>query len=201
MTVTNTGPTTIHAITVADPAADPATCPTSQLAPGASMMCAATPHTVSAADAAAGHVTNVATASGSDPDGTPVTAPPTTATIAVESDSLPTRPRPTERFNGTLKLPLSHGRHSGWTRQDRRNRRTVAVLEPSWIAPCLISSNRYRRHPPGAQAQGGAGSDEEADVAGYLIGGGENDPQPWCAIRGSGMRCADVRRCVAVDWS
>ena len=81
--VTNVGQATITDIVVSDPTAGAVHCPSTSLAPGASMTCTAPPHTVTAADAAAGRVRNVATALGRGPGGQPVTSPPATATAAI----------------------------------------------------------------------------------------------------------------------
>ncbi|WP_329059918.1 DUF7507 domain-containing protein [Amycolatopsis sp. NBC_01480] len=72
ITVTNTGEATVREITVDDPAAGPVTCPGTVLAPGQAMVCTVAPHTVTAADVAAGRVRNVATTTGTGPDGKPV---------------------------------------------------------------------------------------------------------------------------------
>jgi uncharacterized repeat protein (TIGR01451 family) len=80
--VTNVGPTTLTRIAVADSVAGPVRCPAARLAPGASMTCTATPSAVTATIVAAGHVTNVATATGRTAAGRQVTAPPASATVS-----------------------------------------------------------------------------------------------------------------------
>jgi hypothetical protein len=64
LVATNLGATTITGIVVVDPSAGKVSCPRTTLAPGASMSCTVAPHTVTAADVAAGQVRNVATAHG-----------------------------------------------------------------------------------------------------------------------------------------
>ena len=86
--VTNRGNVTITGVSIADsfssPAGPPATpvCPTTALAPGASLTCTA-PYTATQADVDNGRIENTATASGVDPNGGPVTAPPDTATVII----------------------------------------------------------------------------------------------------------------------
>ncbi|HEX3823541.1 MAG TPA: hypothetical protein VHV79_03645 [Mycobacteriales bacterium] len=64
LVASNRGGTTITDLTVVDPSAGTVNCPRTTLAPGASMSCSVAPHTVTAADVLAGHVRNVATATG-----------------------------------------------------------------------------------------------------------------------------------------
>ncbi|MFN8195561.1 MAG: GEVED domain-containing protein [Nocardioidaceae bacterium] len=71
--VTNTGNVTLDTVTVDDPTVGPVDCPVTTLAPGASTTCTAT-YTVTQADLDAGHVANTATVTGTDPNGTDVTA-------------------------------------------------------------------------------------------------------------------------------
>ena len=75
--VTNTGNVTISGpIVVTDDNVDaPATCAAGDLAPGASLTCTAS-RTITQFDLDAGSVTNVASASGTDPNDAPVTSPP-----------------------------------------------------------------------------------------------------------------------------
>jgi uncharacterized repeat protein (TIGR01451 family) len=76
--LTNTGNTTLSALSVHDPKAGTVTCPQQSLAPATAITCAAdNPYTVTAADIAAGNVVNVATATGTPPDGVPPIEPPT----------------------------------------------------------------------------------------------------------------------------
>jgi uncharacterized repeat protein (TIGR01451 family) len=72
-TVTNTGNAPLRAVTVRDDRVGAGvTCPAITLAPGASMTCRAS-YVTTAADVAAGYVTNVAAAAGTTPSGATVT--------------------------------------------------------------------------------------------------------------------------------
>jgi uncharacterized repeat protein (TIGR01451 family) len=71
--VTNTGNVTLTSVSVADPKVGTVTCPDTTLAPGASTTCSAT-YTLEQSDVDAGVVDNTATAAGTDPSGTTVTA-------------------------------------------------------------------------------------------------------------------------------
>jgi uncharacterized repeat protein (TIGR01451 family) len=85
--VTNTGNVTIHGAAIDETAFSgtgtmgPITCLATTLAPGVSTSCTAT-YTLTAADVAAGRVTNTAHATGIAPDGTAVTSPPDSAEAA-----------------------------------------------------------------------------------------------------------------------
>ncbi|MGW2872854.1 DUF7507 domain-containing protein [Kitasatospora sp. NPDC001225] len=79
--VTNSGNVPIANLAVNDPKVGPVTCPVSTLAPGETVTCTAT-YLVTAADAAQGHVTNTAQATGTTDVG-PVTSPPDTVTLPV----------------------------------------------------------------------------------------------------------------------
>ncbi|MFJ4215634.1 hypothetical protein ACIP27_23220, partial [Streptomyces hydrogenans] len=74
-TVTNEGSTTLESIAVTDDRAANVVCEPTTLAPGARATCRAT-YTVTEEDALAGHVTNIARATGTDPDGATVESPP-----------------------------------------------------------------------------------------------------------------------------
>jgi choice-of-anchor A domain-containing protein/uncharacterized repeat protein (TIGR01451 family) len=89
LTASNLGTTTLHDITVTDPSAGPATCPTATLAPGRSVTCTVPDHTITAADVAAGKVTDTATATGTNPQGVPVTSGAVTAAVTVSKPTLP----------------------------------------------------------------------------------------------------------------
>jgi large repetitive protein len=78
--VTNTGNVTLDPVSVDDPLVGAVTCPVTVLAPGASMTCTAS-YTLTQADVDAGQVVNNATATGTDPNGTDVTAQDTTTTL------------------------------------------------------------------------------------------------------------------------
>ncbi|MFJ5680178.1 hypothetical protein [Streptomyces sp. NPDC093097] len=87
-TVTNTGNTPLRDVTVTDDRVTNVTCETTTLGPGASATCHGT-YTVTEADATAGHVTNTATASGTDPQGQTVTSEPSQVTITVQPAPAP----------------------------------------------------------------------------------------------------------------
>ncbi|MFC9594497.1 hypothetical protein ACFTUC_32525 [Streptomyces sp. NPDC056944] len=74
-TVVNEGSTSLDDIAVTDDRAADVVCEPTTLAPGARATCRAT-YTVTEADAVAGHVTNTARATGTDPDGGTVVSPP-----------------------------------------------------------------------------------------------------------------------------
>ncbi|MER5747263.1 hypothetical protein ABT097_28835 [Streptomyces sp. NPDC002225] len=80
--VTNSGGVPLTDVTVADDRVTGISCPRTTLAVGASMTCTGT-YTVTAADAAAGEVTNRATAHGRADD-TPVVSPPDEVTLPVQ---------------------------------------------------------------------------------------------------------------------
>ena len=86
-TVTNTGALPLSTIGVSDPTAGSITCPAPPLATGASETCTAdNVYTVTAADEAAGSITNTATASGVPPGTTlPTGSPPSSTTTPTES--------------------------------------------------------------------------------------------------------------------
>ena len=86
-TVTNTGVLPLSNISVSDPTAGSITCPDPTLATGDSETCIADAvYTVTAADEAAGSVTNTATASGVPPGTTlPTSSPPSSTTTPTES--------------------------------------------------------------------------------------------------------------------
>lgn len=79
-TVTNLGNVTIDDVVVTDELVPSVSCPATELAPGTSTICTGT-YATTQADLDAGHVDNVATLSGVDPDGGPVTA--TSAVVVV----------------------------------------------------------------------------------------------------------------------
>ncbi|MFF2662899.1 hypothetical protein ACFVUH_36795, partial [Kitasatospora sp. NPDC058032] len=83
-TVTNAGTAAVHDLTVTDDHVSPVTCSATTLAAGRSTTCTGS-YLVTAADAAAGHVTNVATANGLNPQDQPVQSPPAQETVTVTS--------------------------------------------------------------------------------------------------------------------
>ena len=79
--VTNTGDVTISGpITIDDDKSTDESCPAGDLAPNANLTCTAT-YTVTQADLDAGSVTNVASASGTDPNAATVTSPTDSETV------------------------------------------------------------------------------------------------------------------------
>ena len=84
--VTNTGTTTLTGVGVSDDLVPTVSCPSATLAPGAAETCTGT-YTVTQGDVDAGSVTNIATASGTNPQSTVVTSPPSSVTVeAVDCD-------------------------------------------------------------------------------------------------------------------
>jgi hypothetical protein len=81
-TVTNTGPRTLHRVSLVDDRVTNVTCAATALAPGGSTTCQGTYH-VTAADLGYGRVTNFAQAAGTDSGGNLFTSDVVTATIAV----------------------------------------------------------------------------------------------------------------------
>jgi uncharacterized repeat protein (TIGR01451 family) len=81
--VTDVGGTTVTDVSVDDPAAGTVTCPATSLAPGASMTCTSQPHVITAAEAASGHIHNVATVGGVGTSRQPVTSSPGQATVTM----------------------------------------------------------------------------------------------------------------------
>ncbi|GAA2985779.1 DUF7507 domain-containing protein [Actinokineospora diospyrosa] len=82
--VTNTGDVALENIRVDDPKITGVVCPTTALAPGASLTCVKLGYVVTAADIAAGTVHNVATASGDVAGGDSVTSQPSAADVPVD---------------------------------------------------------------------------------------------------------------------
>ncbi|MEU8386431.1 hypothetical protein [Streptosporangium sp. NPDC048865] len=99
--VTNTGGTTLTAVSVTDTAFSGrgtppvVTCPVTTLAPRASTTCTGT-YTVAQADIDAGSVVNTAVASGTPPEGPAIRSAPSTATVTATQD-----PRLTLSKSGT----------------------------------------------------------------------------------------------------
>ncbi|WP_443135063.1 DUF7507 domain-containing protein, partial [Kitasatospora sp. CB01950] len=86
-TVTNTGTAAVHDLTVADDHVASVTCSRTTLDPGQSMLCHGS-YVITAADVTAGHVTNTAHASGTDPQGEPVQSPPASVTVPVVGEAV-----------------------------------------------------------------------------------------------------------------
>lgn len=102
-TVTNTGNVTVSSVAVTDTVAPPGgpsplvSCPSTSLAPGASIVCTATYTTVQA-DITAGTISNTAVATATDPAASRVTSDPSTVVVAADqrpSLSLVKTPTPT----------------------------------------------------------------------------------------------------------
>jgi len=83
ITVSNVGGAPVHDISVSDPTGGKVTCPSTTLAPGATMTCDVAMHTITAAEAKAGGVKNTAIASGTGVLG-PMSSNPGTAHVSVE---------------------------------------------------------------------------------------------------------------------
>ncbi|MGW4379444.1 DUF7507 domain-containing protein [Kitasatospora sp. NPDC004531] len=86
-TVTNTGTAAVSNLTVADDHVATVTCDATTLDPGRSTTCHGT-YVVTAADLAAGSVTNTARAEGTDPLGETAVSAPAQATVAVVGEAL-----------------------------------------------------------------------------------------------------------------
>ena len=85
--VKNTGNVTLTSVGVTDPKVGPVTCPASSLAPGVSTTCTKT-YTLTQGDVDAGVVTNTATADGTPPTGTAISATSNVSTPITRSPSL-----------------------------------------------------------------------------------------------------------------
>ena len=82
--VTNTGTTTLSGVGVSDDLVPTVSCPSGTLAPGASETCTGS-YTVTQGDVNAGSVTDVATASGTNPQSIVVTSSPSSVTVAANA--------------------------------------------------------------------------------------------------------------------
>jgi uncharacterized repeat protein (TIGR01451 family) len=91
--VTNTGNVTETGVKITDtmPGLSPISCPSTTLAPAASMTCTAT-YTATQADIAHGSIMNVATASGIEPDGDPMVSVEATAIVNAAAPVAPQSP-------------------------------------------------------------------------------------------------------------
>jgi hypothetical protein len=87
-TVTNAGVTTLTELEVDDPKAGVVTCEAELLLPGATVSCETAAYTVTGADASAGEVVNVATASALGAGEAIVTSDEASATVAVTTKPL-----------------------------------------------------------------------------------------------------------------
>ncbi|MFF2662900.1 hypothetical protein ACFVUH_36800, partial [Kitasatospora sp. NPDC058032] len=83
-TVANTGTAAVHDLTVTDDRVSSVSCGLTTLAAGQSTTCSGS-YVVTTADAVAGHVLNVATANGFNPQGEPVASPPAQEDVPVAS--------------------------------------------------------------------------------------------------------------------
>lgn len=101
--VTNTGTTTVSSVSVDDPLAGAVSCPAGALAPGKEVLCTAAGHVITAADAAAGKVTNVATASARSPGG-PVLSKASSVTTLIAAVVTPPSPLPFTGVRATSTL-------------------------------------------------------------------------------------------------
>ena len=103
--VTNAGNVTLTDVTVDDPRIS-ALIPDAIdfLPPAASFTFEAEPYTVTAADVAAGEIVNVATASGLDPDQTPVESEQDSTTTEATPPEAPVEPQPTPPPGGGLAV-------------------------------------------------------------------------------------------------
>jgi uncharacterized repeat protein (TIGR01451 family) len=86
-TVTNAGNVTMTSVSISDPIVAGISCPSTSLAPGASITCNGT-HKVSQTDLDGGTVVNVASVSATPPSGTPI-APVKSATVTVPAQQNP----------------------------------------------------------------------------------------------------------------
>lgn len=82
ITASNTGNTMLTGLVVTDPKAGPVRCPTTSLAPAQVVTCTAPDHVITAADVAAGVVTNLASGTATAPSG-PVVAQPGFASVRI----------------------------------------------------------------------------------------------------------------------
>ena len=85
-TVTNTGNTTVHGISVADNLVASVTCPSGSVAPGATETCSGS-YSVTQADVDAGSVTNTATASATGPHSNAVSSNSSSVTVEASGAS------------------------------------------------------------------------------------------------------------------
>jgi uncharacterized repeat protein (TIGR01451 family) len=106
LVATNLGATTIKNLKISDSSAGKVTCPKTTLAPGASVTCTVASHTVTAADVTAGHVTNVARASGTVMNNVPISSPPAHATVDVHATPSSTTPPSTVPPSGSVPPSL-----------------------------------------------------------------------------------------------
>ncbi len=106
--VVNTGSVTLHKVTIADQLVAPAgpavtvTCPTTTLAPGASMTCTSSAYTVTQADVDAGSVANMATAHGTTPQGPVIASNDSRVRVATGSSSELTWSSAASGFGGSV---------------------------------------------------------------------------------------------------
>ncbi|MGL5911510.1 MAG: DUF7507 domain-containing protein, partial [Phycicoccus sp.] len=113
-TVTNAGSVAIEDLTVDDPTAGPVSCAATALGPGESTICRTDDErSITAAEASAGEIRNVATVSGADPSGTVVLSAEARALVEV-SAAVPGSPPPSPTRPGAPgETPTSPGRGTG----------------------------------------------------------------------------------------
>ncbi len=108
-TVTNTGNVALSDLEITDDKVGPVTCETTDLEPTDEVVCTADdPYTVTAADATAGEVVNVATATALDPDGGSVEAEDT-VTFPVATPAAPATPAPAPAARPSTASPTFTG--------------------------------------------------------------------------------------------
>ncbi|MGL5852626.1 MAG: DUF7507 domain-containing protein, partial [Phycicoccus sp.] len=94
-TVANEGTVTVRDVEVADPMAGPVSCADTTLSPGESTVCRTDrERPITAAEAAAGEIRNVATASAGDSGGTVVSSAEAEAEVVVSTSAPPSTPSP-----------------------------------------------------------------------------------------------------------
>jgi len=119
-TVTNTGVTTLTGVAIEDPTAGAVTCASTVLPPGATITCEAPLHKISAADAAAGRVVNVATASAVGVSGVVIVSDKATASVDVKALPLAMTGLTSQGAVNVAVLLLLLGAAAVWFTRQRR---------------------------------------------------------------------------------